>query len=279
MPPRHAYWTIILEGKPTAFRAHDREELLPTLRQLQVRHPDAVMMWFARGRLWESPDAQRAAMHRPPPERRGEGWRPGGEHRDPRDRFKVPRDEKRRRFAAKIRRDRSEGPRDQREERERRPPAGKPGGFPRRDFVPREQREGRSDRRPAAPRGPGDAAKKRDWRGPGQPGGPPDRGKPADWHGARDRKPGGWRGPGNRDQSRSPGGSGFRGESRGPKGGGFHGESRGPKEGGFRGESRGPKGSGFRGKPRGPTGSGWSKPGDRRGPRNGGRGGRGGPSR
>ena len=35
MPPRHTYWTIILEGKPTTFRAHTQEELLPTLRQLQ----------------------------------------------------------------------------------------------------------------------------------------------------------------------------------------------------------------------------------------------------
>ena len=42
MPPRHHYWTIILDGKPTAFRAHEQEELLPTLRQLQARHQDAV---------------------------------------------------------------------------------------------------------------------------------------------------------------------------------------------------------------------------------------------
>ena len=41
MPPRHAYWTIILEGKPTAFRAHTQEELLPTFKQLQAQHPDA----------------------------------------------------------------------------------------------------------------------------------------------------------------------------------------------------------------------------------------------
>ena len=52
MPPRFAYWTIIVEGKPTAFRAQTREELKPTFRQLQNKHPDAVMMWFARGRLW-----------------------------------------------------------------------------------------------------------------------------------------------------------------------------------------------------------------------------------
>jgi len=104
MPPRFTYWTIILDGKPTAFRAHTSEELLPTLRQLQVRHPDAAMLWFARGRLWNSPEEARAAAaaRRAKPERRSPGWRPGGEHRDPRDRFKVPRDEKRRRFAKKV---------------------------------------------------------------------------------------------------------------------------------------------------------------------------------
>jgi hypothetical protein len=41
---------------------------------------------------------------RPAP--RGRDWRPGGEHKDPRDRFKVPRDVKRARFKAKLQRDR-----------------------------------------------------------------------------------------------------------------------------------------------------------------------------
>lgn len=90
MPPRYTYWTIILEGAPTAFRAATREELLPTLRQLQSRHPAAVLKWFARGRLWNSPDDARAharlkrggALHRD----RGPDWRPGGAHRDPRQR-------------------------------------------------------------------------------------------------------------------------------------------------------------------------------------------------
>ena len=103
MPPRFTYWTIILEGAPTAFRAADRDELLPTLKQLQSRHPDAVMKWFARGRLWSSPDEMReqarlkrsGALHRD----RGPDWRPGGEHRDPRDRFKAkPRERRRKRF-------------------------------------------------------------------------------------------------------------------------------------------------------------------------------------
>jgi hypothetical protein len=106
MPPRHHYWTIILEGKPTAFRAHTRDELVPTFRQLQTRHPDTVMKWFARGRLWESQEEERAAavaQRRTPRERRPREWRPGGAHQDPRDRFKVTRDEKRRRFAKRVR--------------------------------------------------------------------------------------------------------------------------------------------------------------------------------
>jgi len=146
MPPRHHYWTIILEGKPTAFRAHTQDELLPTLRQLQGRHPDAVMKWFARGRLWESQEQERTdtlARRRPKTrtmlERRSPDWRPGGEHKDPRDRFKVPRDEKRRRFAEKARRERSM------------PPKGA-GPAP-----PREREPGQQARpaRPPARRGPG----------------------------------------------------------------------------------------------------------------------------
>ena len=107
MPPRHTYWTIILEGKPTAFRAHTQEELLPTLRQLQSKHPDTVLMWFARGRLWKSEEESRAAYSksRPPGDRRGPAWRPGGSHEDPRARFKIPRDEKRRRFRERLFRD------------------------------------------------------------------------------------------------------------------------------------------------------------------------------
>ena len=60
MPPRHAYWTIILEGKPTAFRAHTSEELLPTFKQLEARHADIQMKWFARGQLWASQEDERA---------------------------------------------------------------------------------------------------------------------------------------------------------------------------------------------------------------------------
>jgi len=141
MPPRYAYWTIIAGGLPTAFRAADRDELMPTFQRIREKHPDAQMKWFARGKLWESPDAARVrrdenrggdrrggrwehdqrgqpADHRRagprpnqhprdrPPlsdearrakpqrrpdeagrEKRGREWRPGGEHRDPRQKF------------------------------------------------------------------------------------------------------------------------------------------------------------------------------------------------
>jgi hypothetical protein len=138
MPPRYAYWTIIAGGLPTAFRAAEREELLPTFQRIREKHPDAQMKWFARGKLWESPEAarvrhdegrgrrpfgdrpagdprdrrrgsalsdeaRRAKSEGPPPgekrdgdrsdeagrdrERRSRDWRPGGEHRDPRQKF------------------------------------------------------------------------------------------------------------------------------------------------------------------------------------------------
>ena len=90
MPPRFAYWTILIDNAPTAFRARESAELLPTLHQLQRTNQNVVMRWFSRGRLWDSPDAERAAWRRPkqPAERRGKDWRPGGQHKDPRARFK-----------------------------------------------------------------------------------------------------------------------------------------------------------------------------------------------
>src|SRR2546422_5203681 len=102
MPPRHAYWTILIDDKPTAFRAREREELLPTFHQLQRKNTNVAMQWFARGRLWESQereheDFQRRKRTGGAPagrsasaggEKRGADWRPGGQHKDPRDRFK-----------------------------------------------------------------------------------------------------------------------------------------------------------------------------------------------
>jgi hypothetical protein len=89
MPPRYAYWTILIDSKPTAFRAREKEELLPTFHQLRRTSKDVVMKWFARGRLWETPEEASAAQRKKVvPERRGHQWRPGGAHKDPRERFK-----------------------------------------------------------------------------------------------------------------------------------------------------------------------------------------------
>lgn len=108
MPPRYAYWTILVDSRPTAFRAREREELLPTLNQLRRKNSDVTMKWFARDRLWESPEAERAARRQPKPfEKRGRDWRPGGQHKDPRARFDRKREAGR---------------------RERRPWSGEPGG-------------------------------------------------------------------------------------------------------------------------------------------------------
>jgi hypothetical protein len=138
MPPRYAYWTIIAGGLPTAFRAAERQELLPTFKRILDKHPDATMQWFARGRLWDSPDAARLDLEerrtrrmsrerrrsaerpqtgrddrgRPNSARRAKEWRPGGDHQDPRQPFKDAkrRRNQQRRAARFTRKDRGRGP-------------------------------------------------------------------------------------------------------------------------------------------------------------------------
>ena len=86
MPPRYAYWTILIDNQPTAFRSREQEELLPTLNQLRRKNSAVVMKWFARGRLWDTPEqAQWARTNLTgSEEKRRKDWRPGGEHKDPR---------------------------------------------------------------------------------------------------------------------------------------------------------------------------------------------------
>src|SRR4051812_27858251 len=130
MPPRFSYWTIIAGGLPTAFRAVDREELLPTFTRLKQKQADAEMKWFARGKLWASPeearqssdrrgsqggprsaDAERRAPEGRADKPRGRDWRPGGEHRDPRQKFKDAKKDRNQRFKAQkfARRPKSDG--------------------------------------------------------------------------------------------------------------------------------------------------------------------------
>jgi hypothetical protein len=114
MPPRFAYWTILVDDQPTAFRAKEADELLPTLNRLKQKHPSAVMMWFQAGKLWRSrTEAQeafvaarreearkkRAAQELP----RDRKWRPGGTHRDPRQKYKDARKAKWTRFKERVR--------------------------------------------------------------------------------------------------------------------------------------------------------------------------------
>ena len=97
MPPRYVYWTILIDGAATAFRAKDREELLPTFTQLSRTNKDVTLRFFARGKLWDSPEQAQWAGEQPrgPREPRTREWRPGGDHKDPRARFdKKPGDDR-----------------------------------------------------------------------------------------------------------------------------------------------------------------------------------------
>lgn len=111
MPPRFAYWTILVDNQPTAFRAGTIEDLMPTFKRLKERHASAVMMWFQNGRLWASRfDAREAMAARgrgakpaPRPARRPATWRPGGTHEDPRQKYKDAKKAKWTRFKQAIR--------------------------------------------------------------------------------------------------------------------------------------------------------------------------------
>jgi hypothetical protein len=82
MPPRYAYWTILVDDQPTAFRAGAKEDLLPTFNRLKEKHASATMMWFQNGKLWPSRlDAQEAMRARGEMGRRGD-TRQGGGFRD-----------------------------------------------------------------------------------------------------------------------------------------------------------------------------------------------------
>src|SRR5215207_2778041 len=82
MPPRYAYWTIIVDNQPTAFRSGSQEELMPTFKRLKAKNDTAVMMWWQNGKLWPSRvDAQEAmigrgeAGRRSDPRQSGSGFR------------------------------------------------------------------------------------------------------------------------------------------------------------------------------------------------------------
>jgi len=177
MAPKQFFWVILIGNTPTSFRAKSRDDLVPTLRQLQRTQAGVTLRWFERGRVWESPSAAEGAAKLAATEareRRSKDWRPGGEHRDPKARFVLTRDQKRAKF----------------KRREEQQPGQTPDGHPREEH-PLEER--RTDTRPAGPgrRGTHDHDKR---TGPAQsPFGasgrrPPRRDRPADRPGA-DKNP------------------------------------------------------------------------------------------
>ena len=299
MPPRHAYWTILIDDQPTAFRAHDPEELLPTLNRLREKNETAVMKWFERGQLFDSRDAARDAglgrgerrWEGPRPERdseggrserpegkrsdrpegerreraakprpRGDTWRPGGEHRDPRQKYQDAKKAKWTRFKENIR--------ERHERRQRRDDELPPDSF--------SPPHGDPLRGPARPRDPADRPEDR--RGtPSRPHGDALRSRPPreEW---RDEEAPRRRDEGERERAPRDESSGDRREGWPPKGpsadrrggqpesrGGWSSQSRG--EGGQRSWSDKPRGDKrpWSGKPGGDRGGWGSKPpGDRK---------------
>ena len=201
------------------------------------------MQWFARGRLWASREAERddfqlhkqaatapRATRADAPagaERRGSDWRPGGAHKDPRDRFKK-----------KNRPERAWSEKDPATQRDR----DKPGYREKPAYAASSARKPWSDKPAGPPRGD------RPWSG--KPAGGPPRGdrpwssKPAGGPPRGDRpwsgKPAGGPPRGDRPWSGKPAGGPPRGDrpwsSKPPAGGAtkrpWSGKPRAPRPGG-----------------------------------------------
>ena len=86
MPPRYAYWTILVDEQPTAFRAALQDDLMPTFKRLRQKHPSARLVWFQNGKIWNSRLDAREAMHE-----RGERGRAGDERQGGFKSRRVPR--------------------------------------------------------------------------------------------------------------------------------------------------------------------------------------------
>ena len=209
-------WVIVDGVIPTSFRAREAEALVPTLKQLQRTQPDVRLQWFERGRLWDSPEAAQAALseRRRAPEARGRGWRPGGEHKDPRARPEIPRDAKRALYKKRlIAQKTGQGGPTSTDRGGSRPPSGE-----------------RSWSRPAPPR--------------------PDAPRPAPPRAGQSSRPPGSSGF-KSGRAKPPSGRPPSGHSRPPSGGSFRGPGRPPVPGGSRerrpaGGGSKPSGSGHR---------------------------------
>jgi len=194
---RHSFWVIVDGGIPTSFRSSEREDLVPTLAQLKRTQPNCELKWFERGKLWTGPGEARDALiaRRESPKRPG-GWRPGGDHVDPRAKYERSRDERRAQYKARHGgfRDRDADPstprgpgrppddQDAGQTRGPRDDARGPGSWPKRDRPPQD---------PSTPRGAGRPPGDRPWRP--KPPWAGDR-KPGSDRPRGDRPRGDWRG-------------------------------------------------------------------------------------
>ena len=165
MPPRYAYWTILVDDQPTAFRAGAKEDLLPTFNRLKEKHASATMMWFQNGKLWPSRlDAQEAMRARGELGRRGDA-RQGGSFRD---RFSSPQARK---------------PASPQARKPASPQARKPSGSDKLDwkpkgaFTPAPKRSERPERSEWKPKSSFDRDRKTEWK----PKGSFDRDRKTEW--------------------------------------------------------------------------------------------------
>jgi hypothetical protein len=192
MPPRYAYWTILIDGQPTAFRSAAQEDLMPTFKRLKEKQASAEMKWFQNGKLWESRVEAQEHMRM-----RGERGRSA--------------DAKQGGFRDRQRNARSGGA--QRAPGSRRAPAGEDAGSPserkpgeplewkpKGEFIPAPKRADRPDWKP---KGSFDRDRKPEWK----PKGSFDRDRKPDWKPKasfdRDRKPA-WKPKGAADRERPP---------------------------------------------------------------------------
>jgi hypothetical protein len=195
MPPRYAYWTLLIGSEPTAFRSATQEDLLPTMKRLQQRHEDVSMKWFQNGKLWESRvEAQESMRERGDRGRMGDSRQSGF-----RDRQRAFRDPARDASAAgerKPRRDRADW--NSKPQAQGPNPQEKLEWKPKGEFTPPPPR-GRSD--PSDRADSSDSGDRPAWKPKGAPR-PKTSDRPARSF-DRDRKPD-WKPKGTFDRDRKP---------------------------------------------------------------------------
>lgn len=160
MPPRYAYWTILVDGQPTAFRAAMEEDLLPTFKRLQQKHPSAEMKWFQNGKLWASRLEAQEAMHERGERGRMGDKRQGGGFRDRKKASAARPEWKPKSFDDELR----EHQRHAEPEDNGRNEEGKFEWKPKGEFTPAPKRADRPSRSEWKPRGSAPRESKPDWK-------------------------------------------------------------------------------------------------------------------